>query len=130
MDEATQYIVHSNPRAMGRRKRIGPRLRRPQVETSMGPGLVVVGGVSPEHSLQVVAAEHQHPVQALGPDSTDPPLGEGVRPRGSDRGLDDLCALGAEHLVERTGELGIPVPDQEPDSFKAAPPQPGCALAG
>jgi hypothetical protein len=37
MDEATQYSVPSNPRAIGRtRKRIGPRFRSHQSETSMG----------------------------------------------------------------------------------------------
>jgi hypothetical protein len=82
MDEATQHIVPSNPRAIGRTtKRIRPRLWHLQVETSMGPGLVVVGGVGAEQPLQVAAAEHEHPVQALGPDRADPPLGEGVRPR-------------------------------------------------
>lgn len=30
-------------------------------------------------------------------------------------------ALRPEHLVEGTGELGVPVPDHEPDSFKALP---------
>src|SRR2546426_113598 len=44
-----------------------------------------------------------------------PTLGEGVGHRRADRRPDDPHALGAEHLVEGTGELGVPVPDQEPD---------------
>jgi ketosteroid isomerase-like protein len=42
--------------------------------------------VGPKDSLQVAAAKDRHPVQALGPNHADPPLGEGVRSRGSDRG--------------------------------------------
>jgi hypothetical protein len=43
MDDAPEEIVHSNPLTKGRTwKRIRPRLRRLQVETSMGPSLVVV----------------------------------------------------------------------------------------
>jgi hypothetical protein len=77
MDKTTRHIVPSNRRAIGpTRKRIGSRLLHLRVKTSMGPGLVVVGGVGPEQSLEVAAAEHEHPVQALGPDRTDPPLGE------------------------------------------------------
>jgi hypothetical protein len=47
----------------------------------------VVGGVDPKHLIQVAPAEHEHPVQALRPDRTDPPLGERVRSRCQDRGL-------------------------------------------
>jgi uncharacterized protein YgbK (DUF1537 family) len=53
-------------------KRILPRLRRLEVETSVRPGLVVVGAVSPKHPLQVAATRHQRPVQALGPGRADP----------------------------------------------------------
>jgi hypothetical protein len=34
-----------------------------------------------------------------------------------------LHALGAERLVERTGDLGNPVADEEPDAFKRSPLQ-------
>ena len=72
----------SNPSIKDRTwKRILPRLRRLEVETSVRPGLVVVGGVGPEDLLQVAAAEHEHPVQALGPDRANPSLGERVRSR-------------------------------------------------
>jgi len=50
MDEAPEEIVPSDPPIRCRTwKRIRPRLRRLQVETSVGPGLVVVSGVGPEH---------------------------------------------------------------------------------
>ena len=41
--------------------------------------------------------------------------------RGPDRGLDDLHPFGPEDLVEKTGELGIPVADEEPDALKPLP---------
>ncbi len=47
----------------------------------MGPPPVVVLDVHGEHVLQLSAAEDEHPVQTLGPDRADPPLGEGVGPR-------------------------------------------------
>src|SRR6266511_2139139 len=94
MDEATEEIVPSNPPIKCRTwKRIRPRLRHLQIETSVGPGLVVVSGVGSKHPLQVAAAEHEHPVQALGPDGTDPSLGERVRSRSPDRGPDDAHAF-------------------------------------
>ena len=96
----------------------------------MRPSVIVVRGVGLKDPLQVAVAKDQHPVQALGPNCADPTLGEGVRSRGSDRGLDDPHAPGAEPLVERTGELGIPVADEEAGAVDAAPPPPGCELAG
>ena len=123
MDEAEE-IVPSNPRATGvTRNRIGPRLWRLQVETSMGPGIVVVGSVSLEHSLEVAAPEHKDPVQAFGPNRSHPPLGERVRSWGPDRRLDDVHSFGPEDLVEGTGELRVPVPDQVPDALKPLPHQ-------
>src|SRR6266508_5347637 len=79
------------------------------------------GGVDPKDSLEVAAAQDQHPVQAFGPDRADPPLREGVRLRGPDRRLDDPHPFGPEDLVERTGVLGIPVADEEPDALKPLP---------
>ncbi len=38
------------------------------------------------------------------------------------------ASFGSEHFVEGTEELGIPVPDQEPDPTRPPPP-PGCELA-
>ncbi len=55
----------------------------------MRPSVIVVRGVGLKDPLQVAVAKDQHPVQALGPNCADPTLGEGVRSRGSDRGLDD-----------------------------------------
>ena len=58
MDEATQHIMSSNSRSIGwTRRRMGSPPRRPQVESSMGPGLVVVGSVGAEHLLRVSTTE-------------------------------------------------------------------------
>jgi hypothetical protein len=96
----------------------------------MGPGLVVVGGVGAEHLLPMSTTEYEHPIQALGPDRTDPPLRERVRSWGADRGPDDPYAFGAEDLIERTGELRIPVPDHEPDASKPLPHREVAGLLG
>src|SRR6266511_2037127 len=127
MDEPAQDVALPNACTVGRPgSRIRLRVRRLELKTSVGPSPVVVGGVDSEHPLQVTAAEHQHPVQALGPDRADPPFGECVRPRSPDRGFDDVHALGGEDLVEGTGELGVSVPDHEPDPRE---PLPHCQVA-
>jgi hypothetical protein len=87
----------------------------------MRPSGVVVRGAAQKHSLQVAAADHQDPVQALRPDRANPPLGECVRSRCSDRGLDHPRALGAEHFVEGMGELGVTVADEEPEAVEPLP---------
>ncbi len=71
--------------------------------------------------LQMTAAEHEHPVKAFRPRGADPPLGVSVGPRSPDRSLDDPRALGAKHLVERTRELRVPVPDHVADTSKRLP---------
>ena len=58
MYEATQHIMSSNSRSIGwTRRRMGSPPRRPQVESSMGPCLVVVGSVGAEHLLGVSTTE-------------------------------------------------------------------------
>jgi hypothetical protein len=93
---------------------IGAVQRGGQLKRSVRSMSVVVLGVGLQHPVEVPTAEDQHPVQALGPDRADPPLGEGVRVRCSDRGEDHPRTVGAEHLVEGSRELRVPVVDQEP----------------
>ena len=76
--------------------------------------LIVVSEVLDEHLLEVTTPEDEEPVETLSADGAHKALGEGVRPRGSDRGLDDLDALGPEHLVGAGRELRVSVPDEEP----------------
>ncbi len=89
-----------------------------------------VRGVGSKDSLQMAAANHQNPVQAFGPDRADPAFGECVRSRSPDRGLDHVHAFGAEDLVERGRRTWRPGPGSRTGSFEAAPPPPGCGLAG
>ncbi|MGW6403920.1 hypothetical protein [Streptomyces sp. NPDC055134] len=57
--------------------------------------------------------EDQRPVEEFPPASADPPLNEGVCPRGPYRAEQHLDALRGEDGVEGVGELRISVPDQE-----------------
>ncbi len=76
MDDPAQDVVPSNPRAIGRTgRRVEPLDRRLELKTSVRPSAVVVERVDAKDPLQVAAAEDEHPVQALGSDRTDPPIG-------------------------------------------------------
>src|SRR5947208_9005939 len=75
---------------------------------------VVVLDVAPQDRVEVAAAEDEEPVETLGADGADEPLGVGVRLWCAHRGGDDSDALAAKHLVERHGELAVAVVDQEP----------------
>ena len=80
--------------------------------------LYVVSDVSLEHSLEVPTTVDEDVVQALRANGPHEPLGECVRPRCADRRSDDVDALRAEHLVERSLELGVPVAKEEPNTRK------------
>jgi hypothetical protein len=84
----------------------------------MGSPAVVVLNVGPERPIEMPPTEEEHPVEALGPDRLDHPLGVGVGVRGPDRGADDPHPLRAEHRVERPAELRVPVADEEPDGAR------------
>jgi hypothetical protein len=66
-----------------------------------------------QDTLQMAPAEDQHVVEALPSYSAHPSLRERVRPRCPDGGLHDAEALGPKDLVERSGELGVSIPEQE-----------------
>src|SRR5215470_17881783 len=74
---------------------------------------VIVLDVLTQDQPQVPLAGDQHPVQALTPGAGNPPFRDRVRTRRLNRCLDDPHANSGEHRVERRGELGVPVPDQE-----------------
>lgn len=63
--------------------------------------------------FEVAPSGDQGPVEALGSHRPDPAFGKRVCPRRADRGLDDLDALGGEHLVEGSGEFHVAVTDEE-----------------
>src|SRR6266540_6301761 len=115
----TQQIVSSNAHALSRpRSPLGPGVRRVEPQGPMWPSRVVMSGEGSEDHFQVTSTEQQHPVQALCPDRANPPLCEGVRSGSPNRGLEDPHALASEDLVEGAGELGVPVPDKEPDPLE------------
>ncbi len=68
----------------------------------MRPLIRVVAHVRTEHAIEIPTPLNEDVVQAFGADGPYEPLGESVGLRRSDRGADDLDALGPEDLVERT----------------------------
>jgi hypothetical protein len=58
--------------------RVGRLVRRLQAQRSVWAMLVVVPHVDAQHPLQMAASDDQQPVQALGPDGTNPTLRVGV----------------------------------------------------
>src|SRR5438067_164922 len=84
------------------------------------PGLVrtvpvIVPGVCPQNRSQVGLVIDEHPVGALGPYGPYPAFGITVRPGRPRRGLHDPDALAREDGIERAGELGVAVADEEPE---------------
>ena len=71
-------------------------------------GVVVVDVVDDE-SCELVLVSGDGAVEELSSVGSDPAFGERVGDRGSDRGLEDVEAFGAEDLVERFGELAASV---------------------
>jgi hypothetical protein len=71
--------------------------------------------VDGEDAFEVSAVADQEPVQALDPDRADPPFGVGIRLRRPHRCADHFDALGGEDVIERGGELGVAVTDQQPE---------------
>jgi hypothetical protein len=72
--------------------------------------------------------EDQHLVGDLGPGGEHEPFRITVRPRAARRDLHHLDTSVGQDRVKRSGELAGPVPDQEPETSGAIPPDPsaGC----
>jgi len=84
------------------------------------PGLVrpvpvIVPGVDPQHHSQMRFAVDQHPVGALGPDGPHPAFGIIICSRRSRRRLHNSYVLAGKDSVERGRELGVAIPDEEPE---------------
>jgi hypothetical protein len=69
--------------------------------------------IDPQHTKKLPAADNQQPVKTLSAHGTDPPFGDGVGVRRLNRCTDDLDPGRAPHVIERPGELGVPVTNQE-----------------
>ena len=87
-----------------------------QAQSPMWSLLEVMGTVGLEHPLEVPTPVDQDVVEALPAHGPHEPLREGIRPGRPDRGSDDADALGAEHRIERSRELGVPVAKEEPNT--------------
>jgi hypothetical protein len=60
----------------------------------------------------------EHPVQAFGAGGADPTFGVGIRAGRPRRRLQHPNADAGEDRVERGAELGVPVPDEEPEPVR------------
>jgi hypothetical protein len=78
-----------------------------------------------QHSLQVPLSEDQQMVEQLSTHGPHPALGDRVRLRRPIGQPDDLDALTSEDVVERAGELGVTVAEQEPGARLAVLQLPG-----
>ena len=85
--QATKEVASAHPGSpsLADQGQTGGWARRFQAKRSVWTAPVVVLDVDPEGLLQVTTADDQQPVQALGPDGTDPPLRIGVGIRRLDR---------------------------------------------
>jgi hypothetical protein len=75
------------------------RAWRQKFKASVRPLVVVVPNVLVENAPKVTSTPGQHPVQALLPHGSYPPLSEGVGVRRLDRRLDGLDAVGGEDVA-------------------------------
>ena len=118
MNETTETVPASDYRGGHRANAhdgcLVDRAWRQKLQASVRPLVVVVPNVLVENALKVTSTPDQHPVQALLPHGSYPPLSEGVGVRRLDRRLDGLDAVGGEDGVEGTGELAVAVTDEEP----------------
>ena len=89
------------------------------MQCAVGPMVVEVRYVLGQHSLEVASVDDQYPVQQLAAYRADPSFGDCVRLRCSHGRAQDANAFAGEHGIEDAGELGIPIPDQEPDARHA-----------
>jgi hypothetical protein len=68
-----------------------------------------------EYRGRMPLIDDQDPVQQLPADAAYESFGDRVRPRCADGCSDHLDSDRGEHSVERGGELGVPVADEEPE---------------
>jgi hypothetical protein len=82
---------------------------RAQAEAAVRTVLIVVIDVAVQDANKVLAADDQEVVQALSADGRDPAFGDGVGVGRPNRRAGDLGTGRAPDIVERSGELGVPV---------------------
>src|SRR3954453_21792936 len=82
----------------------------------MWPMAVVVVRVLAENGGGMPPVDDQDSVEELAADGADEAFGDRVGPRRPYRCLDDADVGSGKHRVERGAELGVAVPDQEPEA--------------
>jgi hypothetical protein len=92
----------------------------PLVPGLMRPVPVVMPGVGPRDRPQLARAVDQHPAGAPGPYCPYPASGITVRPGRHWRALHDSHAPAGQDVIERDGELGVPVTDKEAEGADPA----------
>ena len=84
-------------------------------QTAVRAVLVVMLDVAAQNANNLLATHDQQLVKTLPTDRADPAPGDRVGVRRPHRCADDLDTGRAPHVIERPGELGVPVADQEPE---------------
>ena len=79
--------------------------------------LVEIVLVFGQDRCRVVLVDDEGPVEEFAADAADEPFGDRVRARRSNRGCDHLDVGAGEDGVERGGELGVTIADQEPEAL-------------
>jgi hypothetical protein len=85
------------------------------IERSVRAVHVVVLEVLLQHDCEVARPGDQKVIEAFASHSADPALSDRVRSRCSYRAANDPDVGAGEHRVEGSGELAVPVADQEPE---------------
>jgi hypothetical protein len=89
-------------------------------ERPVRPVIVVMVLVVAKHGCGMSLVGDEDAVEELASDAADEAFGDGVGPRCQHRCLDDADVDGGEHGVDGGGELGVAVPDEEPDRRPAS----------
>ena len=79
------------------------------------PVIVVVVLVLAKRPCGMPLVDDEDAVEELAADASDEAFGDRVGPRCPHRCLDDADVDSGEHGVEGGGELGVAVPDEEPE---------------
>jgi hypothetical protein len=85
-------------------------------ERLVGPVGVVVLDVLVEDSPEMATTLNHGPVEALVTHTPNEPFGEDVGFRGAHRGANHPDGFRFEDFVERSRELGVPIPDPQPEA--------------
>jgi hypothetical protein len=116
MDEPTKPISSHDPPSRRQDNWLAGRKWRCLPQGPVRAVAVVMIGILGQHRPQLPTSEDQHPVQHLSPNRAHPPLRVGIRPWRPDRRAQHPDPFRGEDRVERAGELGVPITQQEPEA--------------